>query len=495
MRKDADNGKINVIGIFDKILIQHLERLIGSNYLTNEMTLNSSIISCLVLLMERENEINSVSSGASIRYTYETLINELEEMDFEPDREEMNIVVRDMIENGFIIVDDDKRFSPGKPSAIMVKLLDRAIPGMPGMNLIAYFIQTVNEVISGRKELDTAISQFDQVLTMQGVILDKEQPDSASTTVREQSEDQKPRIKNPGIFGRQKVDTRHKASITPLSDPKVLSSAAYEGKLRKLVFGKSFADEDRTNTMSDMDEQREFKRPKDRVKGGEKKASDDIEKENDMQNPVEEVVDKNIPSDDASHHMETTLQDMKTVRQDNDPLSINNDDESEIDSTVNNVTVSKEAIFDKPDKTSEKGNLIRIDDDVEKRITAFEEDLALECPICKQSKIQAQETAMGKTFYRCLAENCNFISWGKPYHILCPRCNNPFLLESSDKAGKIILKCPRSTCRYRQKLPWKTSENNKEMTHSVFQGTNRITPVSRKPRKRVKKRRVVRRKK
>jgi len=155
----------------------------------------------------------------------------------------------------------------------------------------------------------------------------------------------------------------------------------------------------------------------------------------------------------------------------------------------------KEAIGDKPDKSSEKEDLIRIDDDIEKRITAFEEDLALECPICKQSKIQAEETAMGKTFYRCLAKNCNFISWGKPYHILCLQCNNPFLVETSDKAGKTILKCPRSTCRYRQNLPWEASENNKEMIHSVFQESNTVTPVSRKPRKRVKKRRVVRRKK
>jgi ssDNA-binding Zn-finger/Zn-ribbon topoisomerase 1 len=495
MRQDADNGKTKVLSIFDKILIKQLERLIGSNYLTNEMTLNSLIISCLILLMERENEINSVSSGVSIRYTYDTLINELEEMDVEPDREEMNIVVRDMIEKGYIIVDDDKRFFPGKPSAIMVKLLDQAFPGMPGMNLIAYFIQTVDEVTSGRKDLDSAISQFEQVLTMQGVILDKKQSDSASTKVREQSEDQKPRMKKSGILGRQKIDTWHKASRPSLSDPKVLSSTAYEGKLKKLVFGEPFADEDRSNTMSDIDEQSKLKRPKDRVIGGETKASDDIEKENDMQNPVEEVVDRNIVTDDTTHPIETTLQDMKHIEQDKDPLVRNTDDKSEIDSTVNKVTVSKEAICNKPDKTSEKEDLIRIDEDVEKRITAFEEDLALECPICKQSKIQAEETAMGKTFYRCLAENCNFISWGKPYHILCPRCNNPFLLEASDKAGKTILKCPRSTCRYRQNLPWEASENTKEMIHSAFQESNKLTPVSRKPRKRVKKRRVVRRKK
>jgi ssDNA-binding Zn-finger/Zn-ribbon topoisomerase 1 len=495
MTRGTDNGKTNILYIFDKMLIKHLERLIGSNYLTNKLAFNSFIISCLVLLMERENEIKSVPSGVSIRYTYETLISELEEMNFGPDREDMNSVIRDMIKNGYITVDDDKKFIPGQPSAILVKLLDQAFPDMPGMNLIAYFIQTVDEVTSERKDLDTAKSQFDQVLTMQGVLLDKEQPDPPPTKDSKQSQEQKPRIKKLGILGRQKVDGWNKASRISLSDPKVLSSAAYEGKLKKLYFGKPSLDEDKTNNISDIDEQNESERPKDRVKGGETKAYGDVEKENDMQDSIEQVAAKNIAVDDSTSPMETPLQDMEPAEQDKDPLIKNKDEESETDSTVNKFTEAKEAIDDKPDNWSEKEDLIKIDDDIEKRITAFEEDLALECPICKQSKIQAEETAMGKTFYRCLAKNCNFISWGKPYHILCPQCNNPFLVEASDKAGKTILKCPRSTCRYRQNLPWEASKNNKEIIHPVFQESNNVTPVSRKPCKRVKKRRVVRRKK
>jgi ssDNA-binding Zn-finger/Zn-ribbon topoisomerase 1 len=496
MTRDIDNIKTNVLDIFEKILIKHLERLIGANYLTNTLTLNCLIISCLILLMERENEIKNVSSGVSVRYTYETLMSELEEMEFKPDRKGMNIVVQDMIDNGYLTVDDDKKFIPGKPSAIMVTLLDQAFPDMPGMNLIAYFIQTVDEVTSERKDLDTAKNQFDQVLTMQGVLLDKKQPDPAPTRCPEPSEERKPRIKKSGILGRQKVDTWHKAPQISLSDPKVLSSGAYEGKLRKLDFGKPSLDNHKTNTISDIDEQSKSERPKFRVKDGEIKPYDDVEKQRDMQNPVDEGAAKNIPVYDSTSRIETPLKGMDPAEQDKDPLVKNKDEESETDdSTVNKVTEAKEAIGDKLDKPSEKEDLINIDEDIEKRITAFEEDLALECPICKQSKIQAEETAMGKTFYRCLAKNCNFISWGKPYQILCPQCNNPFLVEASDNAGKTILKCPRSTCRYRQNLPWEASENNKEKIHSVFQESNKVTPISRKPLKRVKKRRVVRRKK
>lgn len=456
MSRDTDISKTNMLNMFDKILIKHLDRLIGSRFPTSKLTLNSLIISCLILLMERENEVKSASSGVSVRYTSETLLSELEEIHFGTDREDMNIAVQDMVEKGYVTVDCDKRFIPEKPSAFMVKLLERAFPGMPGMNLVAYIIQSVEEVASKRKDLNSAVSQFDQVLTIQGVLLDKEQPDPEPTKGSKQSEEQQARIKKSDILGRQKVDNRQRGPRISRSDPKVLSSAAYEGKLRTLDFGKPFLDKDKTNNIiPDIDKQGESERPENQVTGGETKPYNDAEKESFMQNLVEE---------------------------------------SKIDSTVDKFTETKEVIDDTPDTGSDKEDLIRIDDDIEKRITAFEENLALECPICKQSQVRAEETAMRKTFYRCLAKNCNFISWGKPYHILCPQCNNPFLVETFDKDGKTILKCPRSTCRYRQNLPWEASENTKEIIQPVFQESNKVSPVSRKPRKRVKKRRVVRRK-
>ena len=499
MTQDTDISKNKVLDMFDKILTKHLERLIGSGYLFSELTMNSAIISCLILLIERENEIESFPSGSSGRYTSETLISELEEMGFESNRD-VNIVVQDMIEKGYINVDDEY-FIPGEPATTMVKFLDRTFPGMPGMDLVAYFIQTMDEVNSERKDLDSAISQFDQILNMQGVPLNKEQTDSNRTKLSEQSEEQETQIKKSSILGRQKVDSLHKDSRVSPSAPKVLSLAAYEGKLRKLDFGKSFSEKDEIDKITpDTDNPIESQEPKTRVKSVETKLHDDIESENidtlsgspseqltetdrDVQSPTEEIADTNIPEDDSTSPIETTLQDNKPVEPNIDPF------------IKKNMAEAKEAMIDKPDTTSEKNNSRKIVDSIESRIAAFEEDLALECPLCKQSKVQAEETAMGKIFYRCLTKNCNFISWGKPYHISCPQCNNPFLVETSDNAGKTILKCPRSTCRYRQNLPWELEENNKEKINSVSQGTNKVTPISRKFRKRVKKRRVVRRKK
>jgi ssDNA-binding Zn-finger/Zn-ribbon topoisomerase 1 len=134
------------------------------------------------------------------------------------------------------------------------------------------------------------------------------------------------------------------------------------------------------------------------------------------------------------------------------------------------------------------------DDDIEKRITAFEEDLALECPICRQSKVQVKNTATGKPYYKCSNKECSFISWGKPHHILCPNCNNPFLIEISNKSGTTSLKCPRATCRYFAKLHPDMPENRKERMDSAGQDTNTPVSTSQKPRRRVVRRRVVRKK-
>ena len=95
---------------------------------------------------------------------------------------------------------------------------------------------------------------------------------------------------------------------------------------------------------------------------------------------------------------------------------------------------------------------IPVDDEVAKKIAAFEKELALVCPICKTGILQENSTAAGKIYYACASDKCNFISWGRPHNISCARCKNPFLVEVTDAAGQTILRCPRATCQHRQAL-------------------------------------------
>ncbi len=510
MAPDTTHKKNNVLDKFDKILFKHLERLIGSNCGIGGLPMNSLTISCLILLMERENEIESFPSDPSVRYTAETLISELRGLGFSPEHD-MNIVVQDMIEKGYINVGDNDQFIPEKPATSMAKLLDRTFPGMPGMNLVGYFIQTMDEVSSERKDLDSAISQYDQTLDMQGVPLKKGKLGSETSKVSARPEEREVQIEKPDILGRQKDDGwLNKIRVSP-SGPKILSSAAYEGKLRKIDFGKPFPEKNKTDTITPhADEIIEGGEQVTRVKPEETEPHDAEPESSDKKLVTSSIklkdadVDEKSPSgsatitkesiDDSIFSVEASLHDPVPTDHAKSSLDKTEDGSSRVAPTENHNKKVKEAIEDETDAGSEKKESQCVDDDIRKRISAFEEDLAMECPICRHSKVQIEKTAMGKSYYKCSNKNCNFISWGKPYHILCPQCKNPFLIEAS-KAGKTNLKCPRATCRYWKKALGDITDNQQNTIDASSEKTNKLTSITRKPRRRVVRRRVARRKK
>lgn len=458
MTPDTTTRKNDVLERFDQILFKHLERLIGSRYGIGGLPMNSATISCLILLMERENEIESFPSASSVRYTAETLISELRELGFSPDVD-MNIVIQEMIEKGYIQVDHDDLIAPEKPAISMAKLLDRTFPGMPGMNLVGYFIQTMDEVKSKRKDLDSAISQYDQTLEMQGVLLIK------SGVGTEASKERKSQTEKPNILRQQKDDPRRNAIRVSPSEPKILSSAAFKGKVKKIDFGKAFTEEEEADEITPHpDENIEDETPETSV----------------------------APEKTESYETEPERFDTELAPSSKQLKSANFD----VQRPSVSATITKE-----PEETTEQdpeaGDVKKespyVDDEISHRISAFENDLAMECPICKHYRLQVEKTATGKPYYKCSNKHCNFISWGKPYHILCPQCNNPFLVETI-RAEKTILKCPRATCRYWKYPSPNLTDNFQENIDAESEKMNKVTSISRKPRKRVVRRRVVRKK-
>ncbi|NIA31436.1 MAG: hypothetical protein GWP06_16200 [Actinobacteria bacterium] len=487
MESEIAAEKNNVLNVFDEILFKHLERLIGSRYGVGELSMNSATISLIMLLMVRENEIESFPSDEIDRYKNETLIGDFEELGFDA-AQDMNIVVEEMIRKGYIHVDDD-RFIPQKPTISMTRLIDLVFPKMSGMNLVAYFVQTMDEVKSKRKDLDSATSQFDQILQMQGVPLKKGPQQSEPSRVSIKSADKgsnihklgkslqnnqkvssEKELKTPTILGRKSSDNLLDHSKGSSTAPKVLSSDAYKGKIeiRKVDFGKPGLKEVEPD----------------------KKPSDEREHIEDEEARTQVKLTETRPRDDA----ESISSDTKMITSFEEPAKTFFDEQNpSMDAVTTRISMVDSASSNEDTSHDLKSTII--DDDIEKRIMAFEEDLALECPICKHSKVTVENTATGKSYYKCSNKECNFISWGKPYHIPCPKCNNPFLIEASDKAGKTIFKCPRATCRYWKKALLDTADNHQESIESASRKTNKVTSISRKPRRRVVRRRVVRRKK
>ncbi|MEJ2656892.1 MAG: hypothetical protein P8012_06805 [Desulfobacterales bacterium] len=491
MEQDNTSKKYRVIDQFDEILFKHLERLIGSKHGIGELDLNSVSISIIVLLMERENEIESFPSDEIDRYTHGTLTDDIQEMGLDA-VQDLNIVVEEMIRKSYIHVDDANSLVPQKPTISMARLIDAVFPKMPGMNLVAYFVQAMDEVKSNRKDLDSAMSQFDQVLHMQGVPLKKGPRQSESSKVPVQHDDNTASIHNldkspqndkiqssdkeliaPVILGRNPSNNRLDPSKPSLIKPKVLSSDAYKGKVKitKIDFGRPDLKEvgpDKTH--SDEHEHLEDKELEAGAKLVETQQSDDAESKNfDTRMTASSGEPPKTVVDEQNQRFESSATEM-----------LLHDSVSSVQYTACDLNSGEK---DKSNFTDKEGPLIN-DDDIEKRIKAFEEDLALECPICKHSRVMVERTATGKSYYKCLNRECTFISWGKPHHIICPKCNNPFLIEATNKSDTTILKCPRATCRY-----WEKSRMD-----SSTPASGKIASISQKPRKKVVRRRVVRRK-
>jgi len=494
-RQENSGKEFKVQKQFDQILGRHMERLIGTQYGIEGLPINSMNVSVLILLMERENEIEDLPAAESERYTPEILCQELEEMGFDPGQD-LDMTVQEMKQKGYVHVDEG-RLIPQKPAVSMTQLVDKTFPKMPGMNLVAYFIQTMDEVNSERKDLKTAVKQFDQMMQMQGVPLkrdrtqpEKGSPSSPETKDRLQNSDAQPNadrqissedgLKPRNILGRQKVVDFPHASHTFTSESKVLSSDASKGKveIRTVDFGR---------TSHEPSEPEEIGAVQDgEIESQEAEShSEEIEKE--VQSKADAAEDHTaldapvLPRSSSS--LEETA-DVKLEDQGVEEISEFQEEAPEVEDTKDELDIDTEDEF-----------LEKADEDIERTIAAFEEGLAMECPMCRQSKVQTENTAKGKTYYKCSNKTCNFISWGKPYHIPCPQCNNPFLVEASDKAGKSIFKCPRATCRYWQRPPWEISDNPQERIDSASNISTKVTAKSRKPRKKVVRRRRVRRKK
>ena len=456
-------GAPEVRRLFDQTLGHHIERLIGTKYGIGALPVNLVTISCLILLTERECGIEGSPSTSGERYTHETLANKLAEVGVDID-EDLNTLIKDMIERGYIDVDDGGRFTAKKPTISMAQLLDHAFPKMPGMNLIAYFVQTMDEVHSGRKDLYSAIRQFEQILQIQGV----------SLLIKETQPGPK---KAPSPSVKREIKQRKiEKPFTPRSERRILSADGDLGEIRKReveITELSGWRAESPEISPEMDEALEISREMDEAVEGQEL---DLPQEAEVGEP-DEKAETEVPSEglsDLSSEPSSELEEAKSLQ----PEDALQPAETKIEAEV----------------TSEGHAVEKADDMIEERIVTFEEDLARQCPICKIAVVKPEETATGKVYYKCSNKDCNLISWGRPYHLVCPQCKNPFLVENPDRDGKTILKCPRATCHYWQRLPGDIADAPQEKAISQDQEPVKSKVVSRKPRRKVLRRKVVRRK-
>ncbi len=467
-----------ISSLFDRTLHQHITRLLGAKHGIGSIPINLSTISCIILLAERENEINNLPSGEFKRCTMESIVKELSGINIDS-RDNLKKVLDDMVQKGYFKVEKDGCFFAMKPATSMARLLDRIFPKMPGMNLVAYFTQMIEETRSGRKDPDSAVSQFDQILHMHGKPISGQKPELSPEMVSKTRIIKRAAQESP-------VSPEYKSGLISSSEKlKYVEIKELFTKTEEKEAASSDGSKDEAPWKTDETGQAEAEQPT--------APSDSMEPLQDT-TPEADQEKMQAPPEEAVYEEYT----------DKTPLSPESPDPpTELIEEVAGQPIVEEEITEEPEivhtqdtvpKPVEKGQEEKSDESVDQLISDFEQSLEMLCPWCGTGKIEEEKTIKNKMFYRCTNSKCNFISWGKPFHISCPQCKNPFLIQVEDSEGKPILKCPRATCGYRQGSPGESPAPVSQVPISPAVGASPTIPSPKKPSKRVVRKRLVRRK-
>ncbi len=415
---------------FDKILMHHVSGLIDTREDIAALPFNLATISSLLLLVERENEIKSFPDSPPERYNRETFLADIEEIGLDLDNDAQS-AIQDLDQYGFVVVNNQDKYTARESASLLIMVLDAIFPQMPGMNLVAYVSQAIEEVLTERKEHDQALQQFDQTLEKQGVRLSAvpESNLSSSATNRILAEPPDPKVlqeRRAAYLQRLKA-LREKSLMTGGAPSIVTGHTSLKHAKIKELFPKDapFSEPKAAPEDTTPDET------------GHEQLPEDPTPISDLSSPDAGV---QAPPKETEKGLSVPTTEAMAPTRDADPVE-------KVHAEMNR----EEVLPGEPETKEVPEEALSKEELIEQQIRQFEEELAMPCPICGDGKVLSDTTEKGKTYYHCSNEDCRLISWGKPYNMECPVCKSPFLIEVPGPDGQIGLKCPRATCMYRKK--------------------------------------------
>jgi hypothetical protein len=439
--QETGPGGRSMLDVLDRTLLNHLERITGAREGVNGLPVNLLTTACIVLLAERAGAPGGSQEDAGGAYGESEFMEDLAEIGIENGRR-LRETLKSLSLKGYVEIGRDGVITVKEPVVSMARLLDRAFPGMPGMNLVAYFIQTLDEVESDRKDARAAVLQLDQMLKRHGAT----PPKTAAPKKTPKRGLQRPaRLKRPTrltLPADMAAPAPRPADPHPPEPPEPPLPA---------------------------DEQP----PADEPPPVEAEPAEGL---------IDHAADPHAGEPPAAPLPEEVPESASLEAPGDEELAPEPGSPRELPATFFEPAAPAAPAPEEdpahPDGRADENEkaVTAPGDPVEEQVAEFEEKLAMQCPICRKSSIAARETAKGRTYYKCVDEKCMFISWGRPHHTPCPLCGNPFLVEEEPGGGSGLLRCPRATCRYRE--------------GSVVKGD--ATPA--RPKRKVVRRRVVRRK-
>jgi hypothetical protein len=158
---------------FEDALRRHVRRLAGINHEFSNilMSLDLLTLSCTVLIVEREKELHLNTEEKPKRYTENSLLHALAELGLD-DLKKVRLTLQVLIQKKYIL-ETNEGLAATEPAFKLSFFFDTIFPNMPGLNLIVYFNQIGDEVLTNRKTIDLALAQINRTMQIQGVSLIK----------------------------------------------------------------------------------------------------------------------------------------------------------------------------------------------------------------------------------------------------------------------------------------------------------------------------------
>lgn len=453
MQDENSARRESVRSQLDEILAKEITAFIDVDSSMAMMSFKLATISCIIISVDREREIKEYSDSPPERFNRKTFESELVDIGLDQD-EYLDNSISTVLESGYITILPNGELKAEMPAFMMVGFLDSMFPGMQGLNLIAFILQMNDEVNSGRKSLDLAKQSFEATLKTRGVSVTK---DRAQERVAEMVKGvhKAVTVQSKQISARLKRENLNRLSL--LMKTRKQRTDGYQEKVKiKNLF-------DKGPTPEEIEaEKQKAREAEEAALKAEKLAKELAEKERKIQEAqiaAQEMAAQLKAIEEKEKAAELAQAQALAAQEKAQALAAKEQEMAEKEAKLKALEEEIKRREEEAKRQAEAKELDALeaentnnhdDDDVESRIAAFEQTLAMPCPLCSGGMIEEKTTDKGKVFYACNLKDCRFVSWDKPYLFECPVCKNPYLIQFTTPSGTSGLRCPRASCTYSQ---------------------------------------------
>jgi hypothetical protein len=431
----------------DEILAKEITAFIDVDSNMALMSFNLATISCIVISVDREREIKEYPDAPPERFTQKTFTSELVDIGLDQD-DYLDNAISSVLKAGYLTTLDNGEFKAEMPAFMMVGFLDSMFPGMQGLNLIAFILQINDEVNTGRKSLDLAKESFEKTLKTRGVSVTKDRAQERATEMVKGG-NKSITVQSKQISARLKREKLNK--LSQLMKSRKQRTDGYQEKVKiKDLFDKEPTPEE---IEAEKQKAREAEEAVLKAQEREKELAEKEKKIKEAEIAAQELAEKLRVIEEKEKAAEEAKVKALEAQERAEALAAKEQEMAEKEArllALEEEFKRKEEEAKKQEAAQKLAKEKKSQDDIESRIAAFEQTLAMPCPVCTNGSVEEKTTDKGKVFYSCNQEDCRFVSWDKPYHFECPLCKNPYLVEYITPSGTPGLKCPRASCSYSQ---------------------------------------------